>query len=35
MDCKLEKKLAVWNKLADEFNIDSLAELTTELFSLI
>ncbi|CAA6810233.1 MAG: Alcohol dehydrogenase (EC [uncultured Sulfurovum sp.] len=31
VECKLEKKLAVWNKLADEFNIDSLAELTTEI----
>ena len=31
VECKLEKKLAVWNKLADEFNIDSLAKLTTEI----
>ena len=31
VECKLEKKLAVCNKLADAFNIDSLAELTTEI----
>ena len=31
VECKIEKKLAVWNKLANEFKIDSLTELTNEI----
>ena len=28
---KIEKKLAVWNKLANEFKIDSLTDITNEI----
>lgn len=31
VECKIEKKLAVWNKLANEFKIDSLSEITNEI----
>jgi len=31
VECKIEKKIAVWNKLADEFSIDSLSEITNEI----
>ncbi len=31
VECKIEKKLAVWNKLANEFKIDSLTEITNEI----
>jgi len=31
VECKIEKKLAVWNKLANEFKIDTLNDLTNEI----
>ena len=31
VECKIDKKLAVWNKLANEFSIDSLTEITNEI----
>ncbi len=31
VECKIEKKIAVWNKLANEFKIDTLAALTNEI----
>ncbi|WP_324172573.1 YhdH/YhfP family quinone oxidoreductase [Sulfurimonas sp.] len=31
VECKIEKKLSIWNKLANEFKIDSLENLTTEI----
>ena len=31
VECKIEKKIAVWNKLANEFSIDSLSEITNEI----
>ncbi|MDC0933330.1 YhdH/YhfP family quinone oxidoreductase [Arcobacteraceae bacterium] len=31
VECKIEKKIAVWNKLANEFSIDSLTEITNEI----
>lgn len=31
VECKIEKKLAVWNKLANEFKIDTLDDLTNEI----
>lgn len=31
VECKIDKKIAVWNKLANEFSIDSLNEITNEI----
>ncbi len=31
VECKIDKKIAVWNKLANEFNIDTLESLTNEI----
>jgi len=31
VECKIEKKIAVWNKLANEFKIDTLQEITNEI----
>jgi len=31
VECKIEKKLAVWNKFANEFKIDTLSEITNEI----
>jgi len=31
VECKIDKKIAVWNKLANEFSIDSLGEITNEI----
>ena len=31
VECKREKKLAAWNKLSNEFKIDTLNEITTEI----
>jgi len=31
VECKLEKKLAVWNKFGNEFKIDTLTEITNEI----
>ena len=31
VECKIDKKIAVWNKLANEFSIDSLTEITNEI----
>jgi len=31
VECKIEKKIAVWNKLASEFKIDTLNALTNEI----
>ena len=31
VECKIEKKLAVWKKLANEFKIDSFTEITNEI----
>lgn len=31
VECKREKKIAVWEKLASDFKIDSLTQLTTEI----
>jgi len=31
VECKIEKKISVWNKLADEFKIDSLNSITNEI----
>lgn len=31
VECKLEKKIAVWEKLANEFKIDSLDAITTQI----
>ncbi|MGK0256153.1 MAG: acrylyl-CoA reductase (NADPH) [Arcobacteraceae bacterium] len=31
VECKIEKKLAVWEKLANEFKIDTLESLTTQI----
>ena len=31
VECKIEKKISVWNKLADKFKIDTLEDLTNEI----
>jgi acrylyl-CoA reductase (NADPH) len=31
VECKIEKKIAAWEKIADEFKIDTLNDLTTEI----
>jgi len=31
VECKIEKKIAVWNKLANEFKIDTLETITNEI----
>jgi putative YhdH/YhfP family quinone oxidoreductase len=31
VECKIEKKIAVWDKLANEFKIDTLSDLTNEI----
>ncbi len=31
VECKIEKKLSIWNKLANEFKIDTLEEITNEI----
>jgi len=31
VECKIEKKLTIWKKLADEFNVDSLTNIVNEI----
>ena len=31
VECKLDKKAAAWEKLANEFNVDVLEDLTTQI----